>query len=75
MLPAIVLVVYYRFVKKEDPFRTIWPISDREKLKKFGFTIVRKRAKENYIFMSLLLEKILYLSFKILYLFKCVSIF
>ncbi|ODN00873.1 Solute carrier family 35 member G1 [Orchesella cincta] len=41
VFPALVIVLYYKFVRKEDVFKTVWPVTDKEKLRKFGFTIVR----------------------------------
>lgn len=37
LLPAFVLALYAHYVKKEQVFSTIWPLTDKEKLKKFIF--------------------------------------
>ncbi|ODN00887.1 Solute carrier family 35 member G1 [Orchesella cincta] len=41
LLPALVLALYSHYVRKEVVFGTIWPLTDKEKLKRFAFTCVR----------------------------------
>ena len=41
LLPTLVMLLFFKFVRKEDVLKSIWPMTDREKLKKLGFTIVR----------------------------------
>jgi len=40
LLPALVLALYSHYVRKEEVFSTVWPLSDKEKLKKVLFNCV-----------------------------------
>ncbi|CAL8125749.1 unnamed protein product [Orchesella dallaii] len=41
VFPTLIIVLYYKFYRKENVFQSIWPVTDKEKLRKLGFTIVR----------------------------------
>lgn len=41
LLPALALALYSHYVKRDQVFSTIWPLTDKEKLKRFIFTGVR----------------------------------
>lgn len=43
LFPGIFIVMYYRCFKKEKVFDTVWPLKEKEPLKRFGLSIVRKK--------------------------------
>lgn len=40
LIPGIFIVMYYRCFKKEKVFDTVWPLKEKEPLKRFGLSIV-----------------------------------
>lgn len=49
LLPTLILVFYYRFVKKQNVFNAIWPVTEKEKLIKFSFTIVISKLHQTVL--------------------------